>query len=240
MSKIVSADSKIEIIPAMDLINGACVRLSQGDYDQCKVYSNSPLEMAKRFEDSGYRRIHIVDLDGARLGKVVNLRILEEVATKTNLIIDFGGGVKTEQDVDMLFNSGTDMVCIGSLVQRNPELCMTWSDKYGKDRLVFGVDVLNQQVCIDGWKTITDTTITELVDLYGDKIANLMCTDISKDGMLEGVNVELYQQLLTRYPSLSIIASGGVSNVNDLEQLEAAGIRQAIVGKAFYEGIFNF
>lgn len=240
MNSISNICSKIEIIPAIDLIDGSCVRLSQGDYNQCKVYSSSPLDMAKRFEASGYRRIHLVDLDGARLGHVVNLKVLESIATQTSLIVDFGGGVKTEQDVDLLFNNGAKMVCIGSLVQRNPELCMSWSDKYGKNNLLFGVDILNNQVCINGWRTITDTTITELVDLYGNKIENLMCTDISKDGMLEGVNVDIYEQLLKRYPTLNIIASGGVSSSVDLERLSAVGIKEAIVGKAFYEGIFNF
>lgn len=240
MKKILNTSSTIEIIPAIDIIDGSCVRLSQGDYNKCKKYSDSPLEMAKRFEDSGYRRIHIVDLDGARIGKVINIKVLEDIANNTDLIIDFGGGVKSEQDIDLLFNSGTDMVCVGTIVQSNPELCMSWSDKYGKSRMLFGVDVLNQQVCINGWKTVTDTTISDLINLYGDKIENLMCTDILKDGMLEGVNTSIYKQLLTNYPSLSIIASGGVSSSGDLERLESVGVKQVIVGKAFYEGIFNF
>lgn len=233
-------NNRLEIIPAIDLIGGACVRLSQGDYNQCKKYSNSPLDIAKRFEDAGYRRIHIVDLDGARLGKVVNYRVLEKIANQTNLIIDFGGGIKTEQDVEMVLDCGARLFCIGSLVQRNPELCMSWSDKYGKNRVLFGVDVLNGKVCIDGWKTVTDTTITELLQLYGDKIENLMCTDISKDGMMEGVNTQLYKGLLTDFPSLSIIASGGVTDKGDLDRLQEIGVEQVIVGKAFYEGVFKF
>lgn len=225
----------MKIIPAIDIIDGKCVRLTQGQYDSCKIYSDSPLDMAKAFEDAGVTRLHLVDLDGAKAAGVVNIRVLETICRNTALAVDFGGGVKSDEDIRKVFEAGAAFAGIGSIAQTNVEKTAAWLEEYGGDRIIIGADVLNHQVCIQGWKKVTETTIYELVENYRGKLLHLMCTDISKDGMLEGPAVELYKDLLSRYPELDIIASGGVGGIEDLEHLAVAGVQSVIVGKAIYE-----
>lgn len=232
-------NNNIELIPAIDLIQGQCVRLSQGDFEQCIAYPTSPLAMAKRFREAGYRRLHLVDLDGARQGHPVNMDVLTEIANETDLIIDYGGGVKTTADIESIFQAGAAMVCIGSMAVREIKQCQEWSDQFGVDRLLFGVDSYQGKVCIDAWKTVTEYTVEDIVESYGSAMRHLMCTDISVDGMMQGINPDFYEALTCRFPHLNIIASGGVSTSTDLLRLQTVGIKQAIVGKAFYEGIFK-
>jgi phosphoribosylformimino-5-aminoimidazole carboxamide ribotide isomerase len=223
------------IIPAIDIISGRCVRLSQGDYDRCKVYSENPLDIAQQFENAGCKRLHLVDLDGAKSAGVVNLAVLREICRGTSLSVDFGGGVKSDADVQQVLDAGADFICVGSMAQTHPQKVREWMDVYGGNRFIIGADVLNEKICINGWKTVTETHITDFINEYGDKINYLLCTDISKDGMLAGASVALYKKLQAAYPSLNIIASGGVSGVDDLTELARAGLYAAVVGKAIYE-----
>lgn len=223
------------IIPAIDIIDGKCVRLTQGDYGNCKVYAAEPLEVAKEYEAAGLKRLHLVDLDGAKSAGVVNIAVLEKICKNTGLEVDFGGGIKSDADLEKVFAAGARFACIGSIAQTDVEKTTHWLRTYGGDRIIVGADILNTKVCINGWKKITDTTIYELVDNYEGLIRYLMCTDISKDGMLEGPAFELYAELLERYPAVNLIASGGVSSMDDLLTLKKAGIPSVIVGKAIYE-----
>lgn len=223
------------IIPAIDIIGGKCVRLAQGDYESCKVYATEPLEVAKGYEAAGLKRLHLVDLDGAKSTGVVNIAVLESICKHTALEVDFSGGIKSDADLEKVFEAGARFACIGSIAQTNVEKATRWLETYGGDRMIVGADVLDLKVCINGWKTITDTTIYELVDNYKGLIRNLMCTDISKDGMLEGPAFELYGELMERYPAVNLIASGGVSGLDDLLTLKKRGIPSVIVGKAIYE-----
>lgn len=225
----------MKIIPAIDIIDGKCVRLTQGQYDSCKIYSDSPLDMAKAFEDAGVTRLHLVDLDGAKAAGVVNIRVLETICKNTGLAVDFGGGIKSDEDIRKVFDAGAAFAGIGSIAQTDVEKTTAWLEEYGGENIIIGADVRDYRVCIQGWKKVTDTTIYELVENYRGKLCHLMCTDISRDGMLEGAAVELYKDLLSRYPELNVIASGGVGGVEDLERLAAAGIQSVIVGKAIYE-----
>ncbi len=225
----------MKIIPAIDIIDGKCVRLTQGDYEQCKTYSDSPLEVAKAFEDVGITRLHLVDLDGAKAAGVVNIKVLESICQGTGLSVDFGGGIKTDEDIHRVFNAGADYACLGSIVQTDVEKTKSWMQYYGGEKIILGADVLDKKICTHGWKKITETTIYELIANYEDQIHHLMCTDISKDGMMEGPAIDLYRELLERYPHIHLIASGGVSSYEDLQELAELGVESVIVGKAIYE-----
>jgi len=227
----------IEIIPAIDIIDGKCVRLTQGDYAQKKVYSDSPADVAKMFEDNGIRRIHIVDLDGARLGKVANLHKLYQIAITTSLIIDYGGGIKTEEDVKSVFENGAAMINVGSIAVKEPATLITWGEVYGWNKILLGADVKEDKIAINGWQQDTEIAVTEhIATFYAQGMRQLFCTDIAMDGMLQGPSLDLYKKILATYPTLQLTASGGVSNTNDIEELAAIGCTGVIIGKALYEG----
>ena len=227
----------IEIIPAIDLIDGKCVRLSQGDFARKKIYNENPLEVAKEYESFGLRRLHIVDLDGAKTGKVTNLRILETIAKDTNLTIDFGGGIKTNEDIESVFRAGAKIASIGSVAVKEPEKFFAWLEKYGGEKILLGADVKNNRLAINGWLTETEIEILPFLKSYFAKgVTQVFCTDISKDGLLEGSANELYAQTLEHLPELKLIASGGVSGIEDVFELEKIGCAGVIIGKAIYEG----
>ena len=225
------------IIPAIDLINGKAVRLTKGDYAQQKVYNENPVEVARQFEAAGIERLHIVDLDGAKAGKIINLKVLEEIATATNLVIDFGGGVKNINDVGNIFNAGAAMVTVGSLAVKHPELLEEWLMEFSADKFLVGADVLDEKIKISGW--LEDGGIN-IFDFIGKMISlgttNIFCTDISKDGVMEGPSIDLYKKIMAEHPEINLIASGGVSNMYDVKQLKEIGCSGAIIGKAVYEG----
>lgn len=227
----------IELIPAIDLIDGKCVRLTQGDYDSKKIYNEDPLEVAKTFEDHGIRRLHVVDLDGARAGHIINYRTLERLATRTSLIIDFGGGLKQEDDLEIAFESGAQMVTGGSIAVKNPDVFSSWITKFGSEKIILGADAKNKKIAISGWEETTDKELIPFISEYYQKgITKVICTDISRDGMLEGPATDLYKEIREAIPYLYIIASGGVSCIDDIEKLQEAGIPAVIFGKAIYEG----
>lgn len=227
----------IEIIPAIDLIDGKCVRLVQGDFARKKVYSENPLETAKMFEDAGLKRLHIVDLDGAKFGKVTNLKVLETIAANTNLIIDFGGGIKTDEDIKAVFDAGAKMASIGSVAVKNAEKFFAWLEKYGGEKILLGADVKGKNLAINGWQTATKIEIISFLREYFAKgVTHAFVTDISKDGLLKGSANELYAEILREIPALKLIASGGVSKIEDIWELEKIGCSDVIVGKAIYEG----
>ncbi len=227
----------MQIIPAIDIIEGKCVRLTQGDYGQKKIYNEHPLEVALQFQDAGIIRLHLVDLDGAKAGKIINYKTLETIAAKTHMEIDFGGGIKTAQDIEIVLNSGATMATIGSIAVKNPELFHSWIKSYGPDRLLLGADVKDEKVAVSGWLEQTDINIIEFIhNNMKAGIVRLFCTDISKDGLLQGASLDLYRKILSKFPELKLIASGGVSSLKDLEDLDSIGCEGAIVGKAIYEG----
>jgi phosphoribosylformimino-5-aminoimidazole carboxamide ribotide isomerase len=227
----------MQIIPAIDIIDGKCVRLTQGDYAQKKIYNEHPLEIALQFQDAGLQRLHLVDLDGAKAGAVKNWKVLETIATKTDLIIDFGGGIKKEEDVKIVLNSGAAWATIGSLAVKDETLFVQWLLTYGAEKFLLGADVKNEKIAIGGWLETTDIWIYDFIEKYMQHgIQQLFCTDVSKDGKLEGPSVDLYKNIITQFPNLQFIASGGVSNLQDLEELALIGCSGAIVGKAIYEG----
>lgn len=227
----------IELVPAIDIIEGSCVRLSQGKYDSKTVYSPDPLEVAQRFEDMGIRRLHLVDLDGARAGRVVNIEILRMISLKTSLLIDFGGGVKTDGDIGRVFDAGADMVTAGSIAVKDPVLVEGWLEEYGHERIILGADVRKGRIAIHGWQEDTSLEIMEFIRSYREKGARkVICTDIDQDGMLSGPSLDLYSALKGSFPDLEIIASGGVSGMKDIRELDGRGIDGVIFGKAFYEG----
>ncbi len=230
----------IELIPAIDIIDGKCVRLTQGDYNQKTVYNEDPLEIAKMFVDNGLKRLHLVDLDGAKAQHIVNYKVLERIANRTNLIIDFGGGLKTDSDLEIAFNSGAKMVTGGSIAVKNPDVFSSWIGKYGSDKIILGADVKEGKIAVSGWVEETDLQLNNFLNGYLEKgIRKVISTDISKDGMLQGPATELYQQMITDFPELYVIASGGVSGIEDIEKLEEAGVHAVIFGKAIYEGKIN-
>ena len=230
---------KIELIPAIDIINGQCVRLTKGDYDQKTVYGN-PLDMAQEFERIGYERLHVVDLDGAKSKHIVNSNVLQSLASETKLTIDFGGGIKTDEDIETAFNSGAQMVTIGSIAVTNPERFMGWLEKYGSDRIILGADVRNGRISINGWKEDSSEDLLPFLKKYIDAgVRNVLCTEISKDGTLAGPAIDLYKKVMETYPQLHLIASGGVSSIDDIKALDAAGISAVVFGKAIYEGKIN-
>lgn len=225
----------IEIVPAIDICKGKCVRLKQGDYDACTIYSSDPLEVAKRFESVGVKRLHLVDLDGAKAGGVVNIEVLRQISKETNLEIDFSGGVKREYDLISVLDAGADYVGIGSLAIQKPQIVKSWIKYYGTERIILSADVWGDQIAIMGWREQTDMTLVDFIELYNGYLTQLICTDISRDGMLEGPSYNLYKRVKEKYPNLKIIASGGVSNMGDVEQLQQIGVEGVIIGKAIYE-----
>lgn len=227
----------IELIPAIDLIEGKCVRLTQGDYDTKKVYNENPLEIAKLFEDHGIRRLHVVDLDGARAGHIVNYRVLETLATKSSLVIDFGGGLKQDKDLEIAFECGASMVTGGSIAVKRPDTFASWIKRFGPERIILGADAKEGKIAISGWEEETALDLIPFIQDYkGKGIQKVICTDIARDGMLRGASVGLYKEILREMPDLYLIASGGISSVNDIEELDEAGIPAVIFGKAIYEG----
>lgn len=227
----------MEIIPAIDIIDGKCVRLTQGDYNQKKVYNERPLEVARQFEDAGLRRLHLVDLDGAKAGAVKNWKVLETLAGKTGLVIDFGGGIKTAADVEIVFSSGAALATVGSIAVKDGPLFVSWLQAYGADRFLLGADVKDEKIAVSGWQETTDRWIYDLIEEYMEKgVRQLFCTDVSKDGLLQGPALDLYKNIVGKFPELHFIASGGVSGLRDVRQLEEIGCKGVIIGKAIYEG----
>ena len=227
----------IELIPAIDIIDGKCVRLSQGDYDTKKIYNENPLEVAKEFEAHGIRRLHVVDLDGAKSKHVVNYRTLEMIATRTSLVIDFGGGIKTDEDMLIAFENGAQMVTLGSVAVKNPDLFKKWLGQYGAEKIILGADAKNKRIAVSGWmEESSRELIPFLRDYAKEGIYKVLCTDISKDGMLQGPSIELYKEIMQEFPEMHLIASGGVSCLQDIIALEEAGIPAVVFGKALYEG----
>lgn len=255
---------QIEIIPAIDIIDGKCVRLSQGDYTQKKIYNENPLEISKQFEDAGIKRLHLVDLDGAKKGTIVNQKVLEIIASKTKLIIDFGGGIKTDADIQSAYNAGALIATIGSIAVKNPELFFSWIKKYGAEKILLGADVkaaaltlspkgsnikiqprpleqgtagTNYFIAVNGWTKQTDVSVFDFIKKNSENgVKNIFCTDISKDGMLQGPALSLYDEILKKNLSINLIASGGVSSIDHILELEKAGCSGIIIGKAIYEG----
>ena len=227
---------KIELIPAIDIIEGQCVRLTKGDYDQKTVYGQ-PLEMAQEFERIGYKRLHMVDLDGAKSKHIVNDNVLRSVTTETQLVVDFGGGIKTDEDIEKAFAAGASMVTVGSIAVTQPDLFFGWLDKYGAERLILGADVRNGKISINGWKEDSTEDLLPFLKKYIEAgVRNVLCTEISKDGTLQGPAIDLYKRVMDAYPELHLIASGGVSGIDDIEALDKAGIPAVVFGKAIYEG----
>ncbi len=227
----------IRIIPAIDVIDGKCVRLTQGDYAQKKVYNEDPLEVAKMFEDHGVEYLHLVDLDGARKKHVVNYRVLEKITSRTGLLVDFGGGIKTDEDLELVFKCGANQATIGSVAIIDPPLFEAWIRKFGSEKIILGADAKDGKIAVAGWLDVTDKDIFDFFAEYQLKqIKYVLCTDISRDGMLQGTAIDLYDQLNIRFPELNIIASGGITAISEIEKLDEMGIFAAIIGKAIYEG----
>ena len=230
----------IELIPAIDIINGQCVRLTKGDYNQKTVYRDSPAEVAKEFEAIGFRRLHVVDLDGAKSKHIVNDAVLTAITTETNLVVDFGGGIKTDEDIEKAFAAGAAMVTVGSIAVTQPDLFMGWLEKYGPERMILGADVRHGKISINGWKEDSTEDLLPFLRKYIEAgVRNVLCTEISKDGTLSGPAVDLYSEVMNTYPDLHLIASGGVSSLDDIKALDAAGIPAVVFGKAIYEGRIN-
>jgi phosphoribosylformimino-5-aminoimidazole carboxamide ribotide isomerase len=227
----------IRIIPAIDIIDGKCVRLSQGDYSQKKVYNENPLEIAHQFEDAGLQYLHLVDLDGAKAKHVVNLKVLENIASKTNLKVDFGGGIKTQTDLQSVFSAGAKQATIGSIAFTDSTTFFEWLQIYGPEKIILGADVKDHKIAVSGWLDVTNTEIEPFLEQYLSKgIKHVLCTDISKDGMLQGTSIELYKKLHHRFPHMNLIASGGITTISEIEELNILGISGVIIGKAIYEG----
>ncbi|HWV66746.1 1-(5-phosphoribosyl)-5-[(5-phosphoribosylamino)methylideneamino]imidazole-4-carboxamide isomerase [Chitinophaga sp.] len=228
---------KFEIIPAIDIIGGKCVRLTQGDYSQQKVYNEHPLEVAKEFEAIGVRRLHLVDLDGAKKGAVVNWKVLESIAGKTSLVTDFGGGIKTDKDLEIVFESGAALATIGSVAVKQPELFFSWVKKYGAGKIFLGADVKEERIAVGGWLETTELSVFDFLESnIAQGVTNIFCTDIAKDGLLQGPSVDLYKKIIERFGDINFVASGGVSNIEDVRALQEIGCSGAIIGKAIYEG----
>ena len=227
----------IEIIPAIDVIDGKCVRLSNGDFGRKTIYRENPLEVAQEFAAIGIKRLHLVDLDGAKSGRIVSLRVLREIAAKTNLTIDFGGGIKTDDDLQAVFDAGASLASIGSVAVKEPAKFFSWLAKYGSAKILLGADVNGEKLAINGWQTETEIDIFEFLNDYSKRgVTSVFCTDIGKDGLLQGASTELYRKILAQVPHLKLIASGGVSKIEDVRQLEKIGCAGVIIGKAIYEG----
>lgn len=231
----------IELVPAIDIIDGKLVRLTKGDYDQKTEYSHDPLEVAKQFESIGIRRLHVVDLDGAKGGHIVNYKTLERIANGTSMKVDFGGGIKSDEDVHVAFESGARMITGGSIAIKYPQMFLAWLEKYGSDRIILGCDIKDGHVAVQGWLESSDARWQTFLQSYVSRgVTQVISTDISKDGMLSGPNVELYKDMLEEFPGLHVTASGGVSCMSDVHQLDQAGVPAVIMGKAIYEGRITF
>lgn len=227
----------IELIPAIDIIDGKCVRLSQGDYHSQKVYNENPVEVAKMFEAHGIRRLHIVDLDGAASKHVINHKVMATIAGQTSLVIDFGGGIKSDEDLHIAFESGAKMVTLGSIAVKEPETLVKWINTYGSERIILGADTKDGKIAVNGWMEYSNMELMPFIDTYMKKgVTKVLCTDISRDGMLNGPSTDLYKKIMETNPDLYLIASGGISSMEDIEMLEGAGIQAVVFGKAFYEG----
>ena len=227
----------MELIPAIDIIEGKCVRLTQGDYDTKIVYHDDPLEIAKMFDGSGLARLHVVDLDGAREGKIINYKILNRIASRTSLVVDFGGGLKSDKDVEIAFENGAQMVTGGSIAIKAPELFETWLKRYGAERIILGADAKEEKIAVSGWQETTETSLVPFIEnFYKRGVKKVICTDIGRDGMLQGPATKLYVKICEALPEIYLIASGGVGSMKDIEALENAGVPAVIFGKAFYEG----
>lgn len=227
----------MEIIPAIDLIDGKCVRLTQGDYNQKKEYSSNPLEIAKAFEGAGIKRLHLVDLDGAKVKKIVNHKVLEAIASNTKLIIDFGGGIQSNEDIKIAFNSGATQVTGGSIAVKNEELFTAWIYEFGPEKLILGSDCKDKKIAVSGWQETTEVSVFDLIQKYVDLgIKYTISTDVAKDGLLQGPSFDLYSEIQEKFPELNVIASGGVKEMDDLYKLREMNVFGTIIGKAFYEG----
>ena len=230
----------IELITAIDIIDGKCVRLTKGDYEQKTVYRDSPVEVAKEFEALGFRRLHVVDLDGAKSRHIVNVDVLRRITTETRLTVDFGGGIKTNEDIEKAFDAGAQMVTVGSIAVTRPDLFGQWLQKYGPERMILGADVRNGKISINGWKEDSAEDLLPFLRKYIEQgVKNVLCTEISKDGTLQGPAIGLYKEVMAAYPTLHLIASGGVSTKEDIKALERDGIPAVVFGKAIYEGKIN-
>lgn len=226
----------MKIIPAIDIIGGKCVRLTQGDYAQQKTYNENPLEVAKMYEDAGIKYLHLVDLDGAKAGQIINCKVLESIASQTKLSVDFGGGIKTDADIETAFSSGAAQVTAGSIAVKQPETVYNWLAKYGTDKIILGADCRNRKIAVGGWLEESTLEVLDFIKSYQQKgIQSVICTDISKDGMLQGPSFELYTEILEQ-TKVGLIASGGVANIDDVYKLKELGCAGAIIGKAIYEG----
>jgi phosphoribosylformimino-5-aminoimidazole carboxamide ribotide isomerase len=224
------------LVPAIDIINGQCVRLTKGDYDTKKVYNESPVEVAKAFEGAGLTHVHVVDLDGARAKHIVNAKVLEQIATQTSLQVDFGGGIKTETDLQTAFDCGASQVTLGSVAVSEPELVREWLEKFGAEQLILGADAKNRRIATHGWEQDSGLDVIDFIKDYAQKgFEYVLCTDVAKDGMLAGPSLELYYEILEQLPELSLIASGGVTSMDDIYQCAELGCTTAIIGKAIYE-----
>lgn len=226
----------MRIIPAIDIIDGKCVRLSKGDYDTKKIYNENPLEVAKEFEDNGIQYLHLVDLDGAKSKHIVNYKILETISSKTNLKIDFGGGLKSDEDLKIAFESGANQITGGSIAANDPEIFVKWLNEYGNEKIILGADCMNRKIATNGWLESSELDVIDFIKDYQTKgIDYVICTDIAKDGMLQGTSNELYKEIINE-ANVKLIASGGVATIDDLVKVKEIGCEGAIVGKAFYEG----
>ncbi|MGP1435966.1 MAG: 1-(5-phosphoribosyl)-5-[(5-phosphoribosylamino)methylideneamino]imidazole-4-carboxamide isomerase [Phocaeicola sp.] len=231
----------IEIIPAIDIIEGKCVRLSKGDYNTKKIYNENPLEVAKEFETNGIRRLHVVDLDGAASQHIINYKVLDLLAGHTSLTIDFGGGIKTDEDLQIAFDNGAMIVTLGSVAVKQPELLKKWLQKYGSEKLILGADVKDGNIAINGWKEESQNKLMPFLEHYTKQgVSNVLCTDIERDGMLQGPAISLYKDIIKTFPKMHLIASGGVGKIEDIYQLEDSYIPAVVLGKALYEGTIKF
>lgn len=231
----------MRIIPAIDIINGECVRLSKGDYNKKTIYSKNVLDVAKNFEDNGIQFLHLVDLDGAKQNRIINYKILEKISSQTNLIIDFGGGLKSEEDIKIAFESGAKQVTLGSVAVKNPELFLETLEKYGKEKIILGADAKKEKIAVSGWLEASEMNIYDFIkEKTEDGIQYVISTDIDKDGMLEGPSFDLYEKIIAENPDIKLIASGGITSTKDLVQLNSIGCEGAIIGKALYENRITF
>jgi phosphoribosylformimino-5-aminoimidazole carboxamide ribotide isomerase len=238
-NKIASV-AQTEIIPAIDVIEGKCVRLTHGDFSKKTIYNEKPLEVAKQFEDAGLMRLHLVDLDGAKAGAVKNWKVVESIAAKTKLIIDFGGGIKSQKDVQVVFDSGASLATVGSIAVKEPGLFNDWVKKFGAAKFLVGADVKEEKITVSGWTEQTDIWIYDFIQQQTEQgIHQLFCTDVAKDGAMEGPSIDLYKNIIAKFPSLHFIASGGVSKIDDVKELIDIGCKGVIIGKAIYEGKIN-
>lgn len=227
----------MNIIPAIDIIDGKCVRLTQGDYGLKKIYHDNPVDVAKMYEDHGLRHLHVVDLDGAKSKHIVNINVLDDITSATNLIVDFGGGVKSNEDIERAYEAGAAMITGGSIAVREPELFGRWINQYGPEKIILGADVKDRHIAVGGWLETSDQDIIAFIDNYVNLgIQFVICTDISRDGVLEGPAIDLYKELLVEFPEIKLIASGGVGSIEDVEKLAETGVWGVIIGKAIYEG----